>query len=62
MRKTRRPTREQVDRLTLVDRWRYFILDQPIFANPGDVLWVEDGLQVQRGDGRVDVYPGFTHR
>jgi hypothetical protein len=59
----RRPTREQVDRLTLVDRWRYFVLDQPTFAHPGDVLWVEDGrLQVQRRDGRVDAYPGFTNR
>ncbi|MEU7801572.1 hypothetical protein AB0J14_10150 [Micromonospora arborensis] len=62
--KKRRPIhREQADRLTLVDRWRHFVLDQPVLVHPGETIWVEDDhLLVQRNTGLVDAYPGFVNR
>lgn len=54
---------EQADRLTLIDRWGNFVLDQPVLVYPGEKIWTEDGhLLVQRLDGRVDAYPGFLNR
>ncbi|MER7420984.1 hypothetical protein ABT346_30100 [Micromonospora peucetia] len=55
--------REQADRLTLIDRWRHFALDQPVLVHPGETIWREDDhLLVQRLDGRVDAYPGVMNR
>ncbi|NYH40333.1 hypothetical protein HNR22_000060 [Micromonospora jinlongensis] len=55
--------REQADRLTLIDRWGHFVLDQPVLVYPGEAIWRKgDQLMVQRLDGRVDAYPGFVNR
>lgn len=57
------PPAEQADRLTLIDRWCNFVLDQPIFVYPGETIWQKDGhLLVQRLDGRVDAYAGDHNR
>ncbi len=56
-------SRERADRLTLVDRWRHFVLDQPVLVHTGETIWLEDGhLLVQRRDGRLDPYLGFINR
>ncbi|MEU1646427.1 hypothetical protein OHA01_11320 [Micromonospora zamorensis] len=62
--KRRSPSfREQADRLTLIDRWGHFVLDQPVLVYPGETIWRKgDQLMVQRLDGRVDAYPGFVNR
>ncbi|MET8263552.1 hypothetical protein ABZU92_06095 [Micromonospora arida] len=55
--------RERADRLTLVNRWHHFVLDQPVLVDAGETVWVEDGyLLVQRTTGVVDAYPGFVNR
>ncbi|MFI6236791.1 hypothetical protein ACIBD9_24800 [Micromonospora sp. NPDC050784] len=55
--------REQADRLTLIDCWGHFVLDQPVLVYPGETIWRKgDQLMVQRLDGRVDAYPGFVNR
>ncbi|MEU7949181.1 hypothetical protein AB0C50_31270 [Micromonospora taraxaci] len=55
--------RAQADRLTLIDRWGHFVLDQPVLVYPGETIWRKgDQLMVQRLDGRVDAYPGFVNR
>ncbi|WP_141715006.1 hypothetical protein [Micromonospora rhizosphaerae] len=49
---------EQADRLTLIDRWHHFVLDQPVLVYAGETIWLEDGhLLVRRLDGRLDSYP-----
>lgn len=59
----RLPPVEQADRLTLIDRWHNFVLNQPVLVYPGETIRQEDGhLLVQRLDGRVDAYPGFPNR
>lgn len=62
--RNRRPVRrEQADRLTLLDRWHHFVLDQPVLVHPGEIICVEDdNLLVQRASGVVDAHPGFTNR
>ncbi|MBM0255652.1 hypothetical protein [Micromonospora sp. 4G55] len=56
-------SREQANRLTLIDRWRHFVLDQPVLVDTGETIWIEDGhLLVQRVDGRLDSYPGSMNR
>ncbi|MEV0325608.1 hypothetical protein AB0H63_04040 [Micromonospora echinospora] len=60
---SRHPLREKADRLTLIDRWRHFVLDQPVLVDAGETIWIEDGqLLVQRIDGRLDLYPGSMNR
>jgi hypothetical protein len=55
--------REQADRLTLIDRWRHFMLDRPVLVHRGETIWHEDDhLLVQRLDGGVDAYPGVINR
>ncbi|MEW2591926.1 hypothetical protein AB0893_16055 [Micromonospora aurantiaca] len=55
--------RERADRLTLIDRWRHFVLDQPVVVHPGETIWRDDDhLYVERLDGRVDAYRGVMNR
>ncbi|MGQ5259859.1 hypothetical protein ACTWLT_03780 [Micromonospora sp. ZYX-F-536] len=57
------PPFEQADRLTLIDRWRNFVPDQPVLVYPGETIRQDDAhLLVHRLDGRVDAYPGSTNR
>ncbi|MEU5791064.1 hypothetical protein ABZ754_25490 [Micromonospora purpureochromogenes] len=53
------------DRLVLLDRVEWFILERPVLVRPGETYWVDrksDELCVDRGDGRVTRTPGRVCR
>ncbi|MEV0807339.1 hypothetical protein [Micromonospora sp. NPDC050200] len=59
--------RERVtaERLVLLDRVEWFILERPVLVWPSQSYWVDYGtgeLCVERGDGRITRTPGWVCR
>ncbi|GAB3181446.1 hypothetical protein FHX75_1751 [Micromonospora palomenae] len=55
----------RADRLVLLDRVEWFILERPVLVRPGETYWVDrksDELCVDRGDGRITRTPGWVCR
>ncbi|MBM0258596.1 hypothetical protein [Micromonospora sp. 4G55] len=54
----------RADRLVLLDRIEWFILERPVLVRPGETYWVDrnDELCVDRGAGRVTRTPGWVCR